>query len=87
MVEIHSKERKGLLAIGTRYVSHLLHQCRLLAPTSTLDDWWVTSLNTQAATFESLRMSACTMAIRADDFAFLELSIEPLLRNAAGSLK
>jgi len=79
MVEIHGKERKTLLAIGTRHVSHLLHQRRLLAPKSTLDDWWVPSLNTQAPTFESPRMGTCTVAVRANDFAFLELCDQPLV--------
>jgi len=86
MVEIHSKERKTLLAFGTRHVSQLLHQRRLLAPKSTLDDWWVTSLNTHAPTFESPRMGACTMAVRADHFAFLELCGQPLVRHAARPL-
>jgi len=86
MVEIHGKERKTLLAVGTRYVSHLLHQRRLLTPESTLDDRRVTSLNTQAPTFEGPRMSTCTMAVRADHFAFLEFCDQPLLGHAAGPL-
>ena len=87
MVEIHREERKALPAIGTRYVPHLLHQGRLLAPTLTLDDWLMTSLKPQAAAFESLRVGACTMTVRADDLALLELRPQPLLRDAAGSLK
>jgi hypothetical protein len=87
MVKIHGEERKMVVAVGTRHVPQPLQQCRLIAPKSTRDDWWATSFNTQTPTFESPHMGACTMAVRADDFALFELCDQPVVRNAAGSLK
>ena len=81
MVKIHRRERKALLAVGTRHVSQLLHQRRLLAPTSALDDWRVTSLNAQAPTFDRPRMGAYTMAVRADDVALFKLRNKAVVRD------